>query len=64
MLDVVKAYSDVSGKPIKHQIVGRREGDVAIVVANPSKAKQQLGWEAKRGLREMCEDSYNFITKN
>ena len=28
------------------------------------KAKEELGWEAKKGIKEMCEDSWNFIKKN
>lgn len=45
-----KAY----GKPIKHQISERRKGDVAKIVANASKAKKVLGWEAHRDLDKMC----------
>ena len=29
-----------------------------------AKAKEELGWEAKKGIKEMCEDSWNFIQKN
>ena len=30
---------------------------MAICFADASKAKRELGWEAKRGLEEMCADS-------
>lgn len=52
MLDIVKEYSKLV--PIKYVIGDRREGDVAILVANPNKARMKLGWVAKRGLEEMC----------
>ncbi|CAD8046424.1 unnamed protein product [Paramecium primaurelia] len=59
VLDIVNEYSKLV--PIKYQITNKRVGDVAILVANPNKTKEKLGWIAKRGLTEMCQDSYNFI---
>ena len=39
-------------------------GDIATCYADSSRAKKELGWEAKLGLEDMCRDSYNFIIKN
>ena len=39
----------------------RMQKDVEV---NMKKAKEELGWEAKKGIKEMCEDSWNFIQKN
>lgn len=57
VLDIVKAYERVTGLHIPYEIAPRRAGDIAQCYANPKKAKDLLGWEAERGLDEMCEDS-------
>lgn len=47
VLDAIKMSEDVTGKNIKYEIVGRREGDPDNVVASYKQAKESLGWEAK-----------------
>lgn len=64
VLDMVKAFEQASGKKIKFEITARRPGDVACVYADPEKARKEIGFEAKRGLDEMCRDSWNWQTKN
>lgn len=60
VLDMVKAFEKASGKKIPYRIAERRAGDIATCYAGAEKAKQLLGWEAKRGLDEMCADLWNF----
>lgn len=38
----------------------RRAGDVAVLTANPEKAKKDLNWVTKSSLDDMCADSYKF----
>ena len=64
VLDMVKAFEKASGKKVAYKIVARRPGDIATCYANPAKAKNELGWEAKKGIDEMCKDTWNFIQKN
>ncbi|MGX8701887.1 UDP-glucose 4-epimerase GalE [Caproiciproducens sp.] len=61
VLDVVRAFEKASGKKVTYKIAPRRAGDIAECYADVSKAKNELGWEAKYGLDEMCRDSWNFI---
>lgn len=58
VLDMVKAFGKACGKEIPYQIKARRPGDIASCYADPTKAKEELGWVAERGLDEMCEDSW------
>ncbi len=58
MLDMVQM---VTGKEIPSQIVARRSGDIAVSLANPQKAKQILGWEAKRTVLQAIKDAWNFL---
>ena len=64
VLDIVKAFEKASGKKVPYKIVERRPGDIATCYSDPSKAKEVLGWEAKRGLAEMCEDSWRWQSQN
>lgn len=64
VLDIVKAFEDASGVKIPYSIKPRRAGDIAMCYADPSKAKEELGWEAKRGIAEMCRDSWNWQSNN
>ena len=64
VLDVVKAYEKACGKPIKYEIKDRRPGDIATCYADASKAKEELGWVAERGIEEMCEDSWRWQSMN
>ncbi|CEP81540.1 UDP-glucose 4-epimerase GalE [Paraclostridium sordellii] len=64
VLDVVNSFSKASNTEIPYKIVDRRPGDVAMYCANPAKAKAELGWEAKYGLDEMCEDSWRWQSSN
>ena len=64
VLDVVHAFEKACGKKINYQIKARRPGDIATCYADPSKAKAELGWEAKYGIDEMCEDSWRWQSNN
>ncbi|AZU64075.1 UDP-glucose 4-epimerase GalE [Neobacillus mesonae] len=64
VLQIVSAFEKASGVEIPHKIVDRRPGDVAICYADPSKAKQELGWTAERGIEEMCRDSWRWQKNN
>ncbi len=64
VLDMVKAFERASGVKIPYKIAPRRAGDIATCYADPSYAKEVLGWEAKRGIAEMCEDSWRWQSNN
>lgn len=64
VLDVLKSYEKACGKPVPYKIVERRPGDLATCYANPTRAKELLGWEATRDLDTMCRDSWNFAYQN
>lgn len=61
VLQIVKAFEKASGKSVPYEIVPRRPGDIAACFANPEKAKNELGWEAKYGIDEMCADAWRFV---
>lgn len=64
VLDMVKAFGKACGHDVPYKIQDRRPGDIATCYADPAKAKAELGWEAVRGLDEMCEDSWRWQSNN
>ena len=61
VLDMVKAFEKATGKKVPYKIAPRRDGDIAICYAEPTKAKKELGWEATKTLEDMCLDAWNYI---
>ena len=57
----VKTFEKVNNVKVPYKIAPRRAGDLAEFYADPSKAKRELDWEAKRNIEDMCRDSWNFI---
>jgi UDP-glucose 4-epimerase len=64
VLEMVKAFENASGKKVPYQISERRPGDIAECYADPTKAKTELGWEAEKGIEEMCKDSWKWQSEN
>ena len=63
VLDLVTNFEKVNGVKVNYKIGARRPGDIAACYADPSKAKEELGWTAERGIEEMCRDAWNFVRK-
>jgi len=64
VLDMVKAFEKASAKKVPYKIIARRPGDIASCYADPKKAFDELGWKARKGLEEMCEDSWRWQSMN
>lgn len=64
VLEVLRSFEKVVGKPIKYEIKDRRPGDIATCYADTKKAKEELGFVAERGIEEMCEDAWRWQQKN
>ena len=64
VLDMVKTFQEVNHVPVPYVIAPRRAGDIATCYANPDKSREVLGWQAEKGLAEMCRDSWNWQKNN
>ena len=64
VLDLVKGFEKASGREIPYDIVARRPGDVATVYADPSLARELLGWEARLDVDAMCRDAWRWQSMN
>ena len=64
VLDVIHAFEKACGKKLPYVFDPRRPGDIAECYADPTKAKNELGWVAEYGIEEMCADSWNWQKNN
>lgn len=64
VLDVLHAYEKACGKTLPYEIKERRAGDIATCYCDASKAKEELGWIAEKGIEEMCADSWRWQSNN
>ena len=64
VLDVLHAYEKACGKALPYVVDPRRPGDIAVCYADPKKARDELGWEAKLGIDEMCASSWKWQSMN
>ena len=61
VLELVKTFETANNLTIPYEIVERREGDVPICYADPTKAEKQLDWKAKKDLNFMCKNAWEAI---
>ena len=64
VLEIVNAFEEASGRAVPYGITDRRPGDIAECYADPSKAYNEIGWRAERGLEEMCESAWQWQKDN
>ncbi|MBQ8526870.1 MAG: UDP-glucose 4-epimerase GalE [Lachnospiraceae bacterium] len=64
VLDIVKNFEAATGVAVPYEIKPRRAGDIATNYADASLAKEELGWVAERGIKEMCEDAWRWQSNN
>lgn len=64
VLDVLHAYEKACGKELPYEIKERRAGDIATCYCDATKAKDELGWVAEKGIEDMCADSWRWQSSN
>ncbi len=64
VLELVRAFEQASGRKVPCEIVARRPGDVDACYADPTLARELLGWNAQRGIDAMCADSWRWQRLN
>lgn len=61
---LVDTFAKVTGKPIPHEFVARRPGDVASCYADTHLAFKELGWKAELDIERMCQDAWRWQSQN
>jgi len=64
VLELISMFERISGVEIPYEIVSQRKGDVARLVASPSRAEEELGWKSQRDLESMCRDAWTFQSRH
>lgn len=60
VLELVNTFMEVTGQNIPYGFAPRREGDLPEFYADPTKAKNELGWQTKLTIEDMCRDAWNW----
>ncbi len=64
VLEMVAAFEQASGRPVPYEIVARRPGDIATCYADPTKAREELGWQAQYAIEAMVTDAWRWQSQN
>ncbi len=64
VLQMAEAFARVNNVPVPYEYAPRRAGDIDACYADPSRARELLGWQAQLGLEDMCRDSWNWQRQN
>lgn len=60
VLELLATFQQVSGRSIPYEVIGRQPGDVATLIADPTRIEKTWGWRTSRDLRTMCADAWRF----
>ena len=60
VLELINTFEETTGVKVPHKIVGRREGDIEKVWANPERANKVLGWTAKETLADTLASAWKW----
>lgn len=60
VLEVVKAFIEVTGIDVPYEIGPRRAGDVEAVYADTTKSRRVLGWQCRLGLHDALRDAWRW----
>jgi UDP-glucose 4-epimerase len=64
VMEIIQAFEQTSGRPVPYEITDRRPGDIGTSYADPSLARELIGFEAHRDLSQMCRDAWNWQMRN
>ena len=60
VLELINTFREATGVDVPYKIVGRREGDIEKVWADPSHANNVLGWKATTPLADTLLSAWNW----
>lgn len=64
VLELVQTFARVNGVPVPHVVAPRRAGDITVCYADPCRARELLGWQARHGVDDMCRDAWRWQSLN
>ena len=60
VLELIAAFEAASGVAVPYEVTGRQPGDVATLIADPTRLEKAWGWRTSRDLPTMCADAWRF----
>ena len=63
VLQLIRTFEEATGVKVPHKIIGRREGDIEKVWADPRHANETLGWTARETLADTLKSAWEWQKK-
>ena len=63
VLELIHAFEKATGVKAPYKIVGRREGDIEQIWADPHQANEVLGWKAVESIEDTLRSAWNWQKK-
>lgn len=63
VLELLDIFQKVNKVKVPYKIVGRREGDIEQVWANPARANKELGWKAQSSVEDTLKSAWKWELK-
>jgi UDP-glucose-4-epimerase GalE len=63
VFDVIRATEAAAGRAVPHDVVARRAGDPVSTFADPTRAREVLGWTAQLGLDDIVRSAYAWHSR-
>lgn len=64
VFEMVKAFSEASGRALPHKVTARRAGDLPELCADASRAERKLGWKTELTIADAMRDTLNYLQKS
>lgn len=64
VFEIIHAFTKVVGHDLPYEVVGRRQGDVLDLTANPALANKELKWQTELTMERACEDMWRWVSNN
>lgn len=64
VLELVTTFIETTGQAVPYEFAPRRDGDLPEFYADPTKAKDELGWQTEHTIEDMCRDTWNWQKNN
>ncbi|MBZ4497762.1 UDP-glucose 4-epimerase GalE [Dermacoccus sp. Tok2021] len=64
VFELLHAFERACGKELPYEVGPRRAGDLPVTYADPTRAREELGWKAEKTIDDMCVDTWRWQSAN
>lgn len=64
VFELLHAFERACGRELPYEVGPRRAGDLPTTFADPTRAREELGWKAQKTIDDMCTDTWRWQSAN